>query len=77
VKKLLTDAYLLTGLRVRRAVAVRIFRGVRVMNESDTYLAIIDEGREKQVKIDILRLVHAASVRLTQLMRLRFKPSPI
>ena len=26
------------------------------MNESDTYLAIIDEGREKQVKKDILRL---------------------
>src|SRR5204863_4463359 len=29
VKKLLTDAYLLTGLRVRRNVAAQIFRGVR------------------------------------------------
>jgi hypothetical protein len=55
-KKLLTDAYLLTGLRVRRAVAAQIFRGVRAMQESDTYLAIIDEGREKQAKADLLYL---------------------
>jgi hypothetical protein len=33
-KKLLTDAYLLTGLRVRRSVAAQVFRGVRVMHES-------------------------------------------
>jgi hypothetical protein len=45
--KLLTDAFLLTGLRVRRDVAARIFRGVRAMQESDTYLMILDEGREK------------------------------
>jgi hypothetical protein len=45
-KKLLTDALLLTGLRVRRDVAVRIFRGVRIMQESDTYLMIRDEGQE-------------------------------
>jgi hypothetical protein len=56
VKKLLTDAYLLTGLRVRRPVAKRIFQGVRAMQESDTYLAIIDEGREKQAKAVLLRL---------------------
>ena len=55
-KKLLTDAYLLAGLRVRRAVAARIFRGVRVMHESDTYLAIIDEGQEKHAKKILLRL---------------------
>ena len=53
-KKLLTDALLLTGLRVRRDVATKIFRGVRVMQESDTYLMIVDEGKEKQVKKDIL-----------------------
>jgi hypothetical protein len=47
VTKLLTDTFLLAGLRVRRDVAVRIFRGVRVMHESDTYLAILDEGQEK------------------------------
>jgi hypothetical protein len=56
VKKLLTDAFLLTGLRVRRDAAARIFRGVRAMHESDTYLAIIDEGQEKYAKKAILLL---------------------
>jgi hypothetical protein len=57
VKKLLLEAYLLTGLRVRRALARKlVFRGVRAMQESDTYLEIVDEGREKQVKKDLLRL---------------------
>jgi hypothetical protein len=54
VKKLVTDAYLLTGLRVRRDVARGIFQGVRVMHESDTYLAILDEGEEKTRREDIL-----------------------
>ncbi len=54
VKKLLTDALLLTGLRVRRDLAVKIFRGVRAMQESDTYLMILDEGKEKQAKTAIL-----------------------
>lgn len=53
-KKLLTDAYLLTGLRVRRDVATRIFKGVRAMHESDTYLAILDEGQEKSTRDDVL-----------------------
>jgi hypothetical protein len=53
-KKLLTDALLLTGLRVRRDVAARVFRGVRAMHESDTYLAILDEGQEKCARDDIL-----------------------
>jgi hypothetical protein len=55
-RKLLTVAFLLTGLRVRRDVARQIFRGVRAMRDSDTYLAIIDEGREEQVREDILFL---------------------
>jgi hypothetical protein len=46
-RKLLTDAYLLTGLRLRRDAAARIFKGVRAMHESDTYLAILEEGEEK------------------------------
>src|SRR5207302_1011975 len=54
VSKLLTDALLLTGLRVRRDVAVRIFRGVRAMHESDTYLMILDEGQEKCARRVIL-----------------------
>lgn len=53
-KKLITDAYLLTGLRVRREAATKIFRGVRVMHESDTYLAILDEGQEKATRAHIL-----------------------
>jgi hypothetical protein len=55
-KKLLTDALLLTGLRVRRDAAVRIFRGVRAMQESDTYLMILDEGQEKAIRETILVL---------------------
>jgi hypothetical protein len=53
-KKLLTDAFLLTGLRVRRDVAARIFRGVRAMHESDTFLAILDEGMEKHARKTVL-----------------------
>jgi hypothetical protein len=55
-KKLLTDALLLTGLRVRRDAAARIFRGVRAMQESDTYLMILDEGQEKALRKLILVL---------------------
>jgi hypothetical protein len=51
---LLTDAYLLTGLRLRRDAAARIFRGVRAMQESDTYLAILEEGEEKATRNNIL-----------------------
>jgi hypothetical protein len=54
--KLLFDAYLLTGLRVRRDAAARIFGGVRAMQESDTYLAILDEGQEKYAKHVVLLL---------------------
>ena len=53
-KRLLTDALLLTGLRVKRHLAAEIFRGVHVMQESDTYLMIVDEGKEKQAKQAIL-----------------------
>src|SRR2546421_394759 len=54
VKKLLTDAFLLTGLRVRRDLAARIFRGVRAMEESDTYLMILDQGQERAAREGIL-----------------------
>ena len=54
VKKLRTDAFLFTGLRVRRDVAARIFRGIRAMHESDTYLAILDKGQEKATRKDSL-----------------------
>jgi hypothetical protein len=51
-----TAAWLLTGLRVERTVALGIFSGVRSMRDSDTYMYIIDEGREQQAKRMILRL---------------------
>jgi hypothetical protein len=54
-RKLLTAAFLLTGLRVKRDVARQVFRGVRAMKDSDTYLAILDEGREAEAKSVILR----------------------
>ncbi len=53
-KRLLTDALLLTGLRVRRDVAVKIFRGVRMMEESDTYLMILEQGQEKHARKAVL-----------------------
>jgi len=59
VRKLLTAAFLLTGLRVKREVARQVFRGVRAMRDSDTYMAIIDEGREEEVK----RLIRLAGER--------------
>jgi hypothetical protein len=45
----------MTGLRVRRDVASQILQEVRAMQESDTYLMILDEGREKGAREDILR----------------------
>jgi hypothetical protein len=52
--KLVTEAFLLSGLRLPRDVATRIFQGVPAMQESDTYLAILDEGQEKATREDIL-----------------------
>ncbi|HJT79411.1 MAG TPA: hypothetical protein VJ739_19600 [Gemmataceae bacterium] len=54
-RKLLTAAFVLTGLRVRRDVARQVFRGVRAMRDSDTYLAILEEGEEAKAKAVILR----------------------
>lgn len=53
-RRLLTAAYVLTGLRVPRQEARLLFQGVRAMRESDTYLAILDEGAEKEAKKFIL-----------------------
>ncbi len=56
VRKLLTAAFLLTGLRVRRELAQQVFRGVRAMRDSDTYMMILEEGEEIRAKNDILNL---------------------
>jgi hypothetical protein len=70
--KPLTAAFLLAGLRVSRVLAQQAFRGVRMMRDSDTYMAILDEGREEQIKADILliameRFGPAKEPRLAQL----------
>ncbi len=56
VKRLFTATYLLTGLRVSRDRANAIFQGVAIMRESDTYQAILDEGRLEGTKAALLRL---------------------
>lgn len=48
--RMLTAAFVLTGMLVQREAARRIFRKVSVMRESDTYMAILDEGREEEAK---------------------------
>ena len=53
--KLLTSAYVLTGLRVERQRAWTLFRGVQGMQESDTFQAILDEGRVEALQKTILR----------------------
>lgn len=59
-RKLLTSAFTLTGLRLPRNVGRRLFQGVRAMpvdmRDSDTYLAIQDEGREAEAKQVLLEL---------------------
>jgi hypothetical protein len=56
VRRLLTAAYILTGLRVPRHVSRQMFQGVQAMRDSDTYLAILDEGAIAALKKVILRL---------------------
>jgi hypothetical protein len=45
--KLLTSALLLTGLRVDRHAALKIFRGVHMVEESNTYLMILERSEER------------------------------
>jgi hypothetical protein len=56
VRRLLTATYLLTGLRIPRARARVLFEGVQVMRDSDTYQAILDEGRIEEARKLLLRL---------------------
>jgi hypothetical protein len=56
-KRLLTAAYILTGLRIRGEDVVRgLFKGATPMRESVTYQMIIDEGRVEQAHRFLLRL---------------------
>jgi hypothetical protein len=44
--KLLLAAYVLTGLRLARPTADRLFQGVRAVEDSTTHQGIIDDGRK-------------------------------
>ncbi len=59
-KRLLTGAFILTGLRVSYETAGVLFRGVAGMQESSTYQHILEEGRQegrvRQAQKYILRL---------------------
>jgi len=56
-RRLLTAAYVLTGLRMpNRTAALQLFKGVRAMRESVTYMAIIEEGAIEEARKIILRL---------------------
>jgi hypothetical protein len=50
MRRLLTAAFVLTGLRIPRSASRQLFQGVQYMRESDTYLAILDEGQVKLAK---------------------------
>ena len=54
-RDLLTAAYILTGLRVSPDEARHLFRGVRAMRESSTFMAILDEGRIDEARKIIFR----------------------
>src|SRR4029078_9361784 len=55
-KLLLTAAFVLSGLRIKRTQALQVFAGVRAMRESDTFMAILDEGREIEAR-RVIRLL--------------------
>ncbi len=46
-RRLLTASFVLSGLRVTRQTAAHLFQGVRAMRDSDTFMAILDEGEVK------------------------------
>jgi hypothetical protein len=55
-KLLLTAAFVLAGLRLKKTQALQVFAGVRAMRESETFMAILDEGRETEARRLIRRL---------------------
>ena len=55
-RRLLTAAFVLTGLRVSLEQARQLFQGVQAMRESSTYLGILEEGAISEVKKLLLRL---------------------
>ncbi len=54
--RLMTAAFILTGMRVEKSQLVSIFDGVRVMHESTAYDVMLDEGRVDGQQRILLRL---------------------
>lgn len=55
-KRLLTSAFVLTGMRLSQAAALSLFRGVKAMHESSTYQYILDQGAATEARKILLRL---------------------
>jgi predicted transposase YdaD len=55
VRRLLTATFVLSGLRLDRDQVRAIFQGVRLIRESDTYQAILDEGEVRGLQHTLLR----------------------
>jgi hypothetical protein len=55
-RRLFTATFVLSGLRLDRQQVRTLFQGVRAMRESDTYQAILDEGRIESLQQTVLRL---------------------
>ncbi len=55
LRRLLTAAFVLTGLRVSSRLALQLFQGVQAMHESSTYQYILDQGAEREVKKLLVR----------------------
>ena len=55
--RLLMASFVLTGLRIPRQIAAELFKGVRAMRDSDTYMAIVEEGIEKGTIQEARRIV--------------------
>ncbi len=56
VRRLLTAAYVLTGLRVSKQLSRELFRGVKAMRESESYMGILEEGAIEHTKQLIVQL---------------------
>jgi hypothetical protein len=54
--RLLTGAFVLTGLRIVPELAVPMFQGVRAMRDSTTYQYILDEGRALEARDFLLMM---------------------
>ena len=54
-RRLFTATFVLSGLRLDRNQVRALFQGVRAMRESDTYQAILDEGRVESLRDTLLR----------------------